>query len=171
MDICEFHPCQNLQVRRQQRNTFLCLGTSACMLFRQYLNGPQKVLYSAWRKVSIEVCRKQKELMLWCSDLCIFQGEKKQQRLLYGGKDLWRYLLQSAAQIRANFIVRQGCALSLGHSGFENVQGWGLPPSLASGIAGPCETCEMASTELFSRNTMTSEMREQKCSFKIWKAK
>lgn len=81
----------------------------------------------------------------------------KQQRLLYGGKDLRRYLLQSAAQIRANSIVRLGCALSLGHSGFENVQGWGLPPSLASGIAGPCETCEMVSTELFSRNMTRDE--------------
>jgi len=79
------------------------------------------------------------------------------------------------------------CAPSLGHSGFEStawllallllsllVPVWCCWVSLgtsmsrrptdevASACGGPWETCEMARTELLSRNTKTSEMREQK---------
>lgn len=124
-----------------------------------------------------------------------FSGRNKKQRLLYGGKDLWRYLLQFTARIRANFIVRPGCALSLGHSGSENashppcflalpllsllIPAWCCRVPLGthtsrrqtdksdSACGGSRETSAMESTELFSRCTRTSEMREQKCSFKI----
>lgn len=132
-----------------------------------------------------------------------FSGKrKKKQRLLYGRKLLWRYLLQLFARIRANFIhsltglwskpwslrfrkypvegplilpgVWHGlCSASWSQRGgplaTSTSRRW--TEESASTHGGPCETCEMESIEIFSWNTKASDMREQKYSFKIWKAK
>lgn len=126
----------------------------------------------------------------YAQTFALLRGKRKKKwRWLYGGKDLWRHLLQSAALVRVNFLVWLGCPKSWPlrfwkHPGVGPLTLPGFWHCLCSafwsqcGVASLQEEGRQVSFCLWrtmwnlwdgEKGQYTSELTEKKWYFKIWK--